>query len=57
MQADIKLLTHQYDFCMDNDTRYLALCGGYGCGKTYAFVVKAIQLAFLNPGSEGATHY
>lgn len=54
MQSSVKLLPHQYEFCMDNTTRYLALCGGYGCGKTFAFVAKAINLAFLNGGSEGA---
>lgn len=54
MQTNISLLPHQYEFCADNSTRYLALCGGYGCGKTYAFVAKAINLAFLNGGSEGA---
>lgn len=54
MDASIELLPHQYEFCTDNTTRYLALCGGYGCGKTFAFVAKAIQLAFLNGGSEGA---
>lgn len=54
MEANITLLPHQLEFCSDVSTRYLALCGGYGCGKTYAFVTKAVHLALLNGGSEGA---
>lgn len=53
-EAEIELLPHQYEFLNDTTTRYLALCGGYGCGKTHAFILKAISLAFANPGCEGA---
>jgi len=51
---EVELLPHQYEFLDDNDSRYLALCGGYGCGKTFAFCMKAINLALINEGCEGA---
>ena len=50
----IQLLKHQHDFVTDTDTRYLALIGGYGTGKTYSFCYKAIHLASLNVGHVGA---
>lgn len=49
----VGLLTHQKTFIEDCTTRYVALVGGYGCGKTAAFCVKAIQLAMLNVGKRG----
>jgi hypothetical protein len=52
--VDIDLLPHQLAFINDTTTRYLALCGGYGCGKTFSFIHKGIDLAFRNPGCEGA---
>lgn len=47
------LLKHQKAFIADTNTRYLGLVGGYGCGKTRAFCLKAIQLASLNVGYTG----
>jgi PBSX family phage terminase large subunit len=52
--SELSLLTHQYDFLADDQTRYLALVGGYGCGKTYAFCLKTIFLAAANVGYSGA---
>lgn len=48
-----KLLKHQHDFVTDITTPFLGLVGGYGCGKTYSFVMKAIHLASLNVGKVG----
>lgn len=50
----IKLMKHQSEFCADVKTPYLALIGGFGCGKTHSFCVKTIILAGLNAGFEGA---
>ena len=50
----VRLLKHQYEFVTDTSTRYLALIGGYGAGKTKAFCHKAIHLASLNVGHTGA---
>lgn len=47
------LLKHQKAFIRNTDTRYIGLVGGYGCGKTRAFCLKAIQLASLNIGHTG----
>lgn len=47
------LLRHQKTFISDTTTRYIGLVGGYGCGKTRAFLYKAIQLASLNVGYTG----
>jgi terminase large subunit-like protein len=47
------LYPHQLEFCADNASRYLALIGGYGCGKTKALAIKLIILAKLNPGCKG----
>jgi len=47
----VELLPHQLEFVQHTDSKYLALIGGYGCGKTYAFCVKAINLAQLNPNT------
>ena len=50
----VSLLQHQYDFVTDTNTRYLALIGGYGSGKTISFCYKAIHLASMNVGHVGA---
>lgn len=42
------LLPHQYEFVTDVTTRYIGLVGGFGCGKTLALCVKALNLAQLN---------
>lgn len=52
--TEIKLLNHQHEFLEDNYTRYLALIGGYGCGKTYSFCLKTIFMAAANVGYSGA---
>jgi hypothetical protein len=52
--SELQLLKHQYEFCADQETRYLALVGGYGCGKTYSFCVKTIFMAAANVGYRGA---
>lgn len=50
----VELMKHQADFCSDFKTPYLALIGGFGSGKTYAFCLKTIIAAGLNAGFEGA---
>jgi phage terminase large subunit len=44
------LLPHQISFCKDIEHRKLALVCGFGAGKTYALVSKAIILASMNIG-------
>ena len=51
---ELKLLKHQYEFCADDTTRYLALVAGYGAGKTFSFCIKTIFLAAANVGYRGA---
>lgn len=51
---ELKLLKHQYEFCADQSTRYLALIGGFGSGKTFSFCIKTIMLAAANVGYRGA---
>lgn len=53
MKVDVRLLPHQLEFLKDYTTRYLALVGGFGCGKTYSFCIKAIDLAIKNVGYRG----
>ena len=53
MKLQAELLKHQYNFVMDVQTRFMALVGGYGCGKTHALAYKAIYLAMLNVGHLG----
>jgi len=48
------LLPHQKDFVTDFDHRMVALCGGFGSGKSFAAVTKSILLCFRSPGF---THY
>lgn len=52
--TELSLFSHQYEFLEDESTRYLALVGGYGCGKTHAFCYKTIFLAARNVGYAGA---
>lgn len=49
----INVLVHQAEFVSDMTTRYLALCGGYGSGKSKALALKCIALAAANTGHEG----
>jgi hypothetical protein len=53
MQVEVPLLPHQIKF-LQSQKRYVALCGGFGCGKSYALGVKAHQLAAINNGFDGA---
>ena len=52
--STLELLPHQWEFLADTKTRYLALVGGYGCGKTFAFCLKTIFIAAENVGYKGA---
>lgn len=54
MSEQIELINHQYEFLADEESRFLALVGGYACGKTYAFCLKTIFLAARNIGFQGA---
>lgn len=47
------LLPHQHDFVTDFDHRMVALCGGFGSGKSWAAVAKTVLLCFR---SQGFTH-
>lgn len=47
------LLRHQKKFISNTHNRFVGLVGGYGSGKTRAFLYKAIQLASLNVGYTG----
>lgn len=47
------LLKHQMEFLNDREHKFLALCGGYGCGKTVSLALKAIDLMLHNPGCPG----
>ncbi|MFN9476087.1 terminase large subunit domain-containing protein [Acidovorax sp.] len=49
-----KLLPHQVRFINDTQHRIVGLVGGFRAGKTYAAVHKGIDLAFRNPGLDGA---
>ena len=53
MKPVVQLLKHQMDFVMDVDTDFIALVGGFGCGKTYSATVKGLYLAMLNVGENG----
>lgn len=48
-----KMIPHQRLFVSDFEHKYVALCGGYGSGKSWAAVAKAILLAFRSPGYTG----
>jgi hypothetical protein len=47
------MIPHQRAFIEDFDHKYVALCGGYGSGKSWAAVAKSILLAFRSPGFTG----
>lgn len=53
MSQKIQVLKHQLEFINDDYTRQLALVGGFGCGKTHSFCLKAIDLASKNIGYTG----
>jgi phage terminase large subunit len=46
---DCSRIPHQLEFVTDFRHRFLALCGGYGSGKTHAAVAKTILLTFRSP--------
>jgi hypothetical protein len=50
----VKLLPHQVRFINDTTHATVGLVGGYRAGKTYAIVHKALKMACLNPGLDGA---
>lgn len=50
----VNLLPTQHDFVFETDHREVLLVAGYGSGKTFAAACKALYLATLNPGFEGA---
>lgn len=49
----VKLFPHQHKFVTDNTSRYLALMAGFGAGKSFAFCMKAINLAAINVEAVG----
>jgi len=49
----VELLPHQHEFVADIEHKFLALIAGYGAGKTYSLINKAIYLAYLNQGYTG----
>jgi phage terminase large subunit len=53
MNIELSLLPHQEKFVTDTETRFLGLVAGYGSGKTYAFCMKGLYLAYLNAGFDG----
>lgn len=53
MKINFPLLPHQRKFLENTTDRHLGLIGGFGCGKTQAFIYKTIHLAFLNVGHTG----
>lgn len=50
----VKLLPTQYDFVFETKYEESLCLGGYGAGKTFAAACKALYLATLNAGYEGA---
>jgi hypothetical protein len=44
---------HQREFHDDTATKFLHLSSGFGGGKSFALVMKNLQLSMLNPGIEG----
>jgi hypothetical protein len=44
------LLPHQFQFVTDFQHRLVALCGGFGSGKSFAAVTKSVLLCFKSPG-------
>ena len=53
LKQKVQVLSHQGKFLQDTQTKYLALVGGYGCGKTKCLAMKALNLALRNPGFNG----
>lgn len=53
MSTTVELLPHQIGF-LKSSKRFVALCGGFGCGKSYALGAKAYMLASTNAGFNGA---
>jgi hypothetical protein len=51
-QIEVSILPHQLQF-LQSTKRYVALCGGFGCGKSWALCMKAWQLASVNAGFDG----
>jgi len=52
-KINLKLLPHQAEFVEDIETKFIALVGGFGSGKTEALIYKALALAGLNTGTRG----
>lgn len=50
--SQVECLTHQAKY-MTNTSRYCALVGGFGCGKSYAVGLRAYMSAYLNQGFDG----
>jgi hypothetical protein len=48
-----QMIPHQREFMTDFEHKYIALCGGYGSGKSVAAVGKSVLLAFRSPGYTG----
>lgn len=44
------LLPYQRDFVCDFENKYVGFCAGYGSGKSYSAVIKAILLCLRSPG-------
>lgn len=53
MTGEVDLLPHQIQF-FKSRKRFVALCGGFGCGKSYGLGAKAYALAVENAGHQGA---
>ena len=53
MIKTLGVLAHQKTFIEDYTTRHLALVAGYGSGKTFAFCLKALDMASRNVGYLG----
>ena len=51
--TEVSLLSHQVKF-FKSSKRFVALCGGFGCGKSFALGAKAYALAMINAGFQGA---
>ena len=45
------LLPAQKDFCLDNRTKIIGFCAGFGAGKTRALAAKCVLLALDNPNT------
>lgn len=48
----VKVLKHQLKFMMAQD-RYVAITGGFGCGKSFGIGLKLYNLATINAGFDG----